>query len=1011
MTARTKVACVGNSITYGFLVDDREQNCYPAQLARMLGPDYEVMNFGHSGTTLLRHGHRPYISTPEYTAALEFNPDIAVIHLGINDTDPRDWPHYGDEFVKDYTELIESFRARNPKIRILIARLTPLGAGHFRFKSGTRDWRLLIQQEIERVSAATGAELIDFDAPLRDRQNLLPEGIHPNAEGAGILAATVYSGITGDYGGLSMAPVYQSGMVLQRDRPLTLRGKANAGSHVTVSLDGQTYVAVTDNRGDWSVTVRPLVTGRVYDMQVTDGRDSLYFQNILAGEVWLASGQSNMALFLRDAVGGTTDVKADTMLRIYDMKPVALTYAQQWSDSIIALVDRNRYFHPAQWESITPDNAAEFSAVAYYFGRMLRDSLDIPVGIISNSVGGATTESWIDVNTLELGLPEILVNWRSNDYVQPWAQQRATENTGTDGTHRHPFEPSYLFSAGIRPLTGYPIAGTIWYQGESNAHNTEIHETLFPLLIRSFRNEFGESMPMCFVQLSSLNRPSWPLFRDSQRRLAGQIPGTYMAVSSDVGNPSDVHPLRKRPVGERLARLALHHIYGYTSLTPAGPEPVGARAHDGTIIVTMANSNGMQGHNGETLRTFEVAAADGLYRPAVAEIISDSEIKVYNMDIKKPRYVRYGWEPYSTGNLENSDALPATTFRMEVDNAADYDPEPGMECGISAPYAGMLAGRLITAGGCNFPVNPMAADSRKKYYRGIYAADPSSMKWERIGSLPEGMAYGASVTTDDGILLIGGATENGATTDVRMLTVSGGSARLIAYPALPYPVDNMAACAIDNKVYVAGGNADGAPSRQLLMLDLHADMPSWKSLRSMPGNPRVQPVMTAGKTASGETCLYLWGGFAPRHNGNEPTLETAGLRYSPKKDKWYPLPAPTTDDGEPISLGGGTACTLTNGTIAACGGVNKDIFLDALRNQAPDYLQHPTPWYRFNGRVLHFHPASETWNAFEPDPAAARAGAAMIAGPDNDFFLTGGELKPRIRTAETLHIRYTANEL
>ena len=135
-----KVACIGNSITYGTLVEDRETMSYPAQLGRMLGDGYEIGNFGRPGATLLKKGHNPYMKSPEWRDALAFKPDIAIVHLGVNDTDPRNWPYHGDEFVTDYVSLIDSLRAVNPDVRIIIARLTPLSAKHYRFKSGTRAW-------------------------------------------------------------------------------------------------------------------------------------------------------------------------------------------------------------------------------------------------------------------------------------------------------------------------------------------------------------------------------------------------------------------------------------------------------------------------------------------------------------------------------------------------------------------------------------------------------------------------------------------------------------------------------------------------------------------------------------------------------------------------------------------------------------------------------------------------------------------------------------------------------
>lgn len=1001
-----RVACIGNSITYGYGLQNRELDSYPSQLQRMLGQDYTVGNFGHSGATLLRHGHRPYNDLPEWKQAIDFRPDIAVMHLGINDTDPRNWPHYSDEFTADYMALIDSLRSVNPNVRILIARLSPIKATHHRFISGTRDWRLQIQDAIEAIALQSGAELIDFDTPLRDRQDLLPDGLHPNPEGATIMATEVYRALTGNYGGLQLPPVYQDGMVLQRNRPLTIKGIANAHKKVTVTIDGKKYYANSDNLGRWKVLTAPITSGKNYTLEVYTDIDTIRIKDILAGELWVAAGQSNMEFPLWSAVGGTDEMveRADTLIRFYDQHFVELTNAYVWPDSSVEKVDRLQYYLPSKWTTLSTAKDGYVSAVAWHFAKTLRDSLDVPVGIIGCAVGGSPIESWIDINTLEAELPQILVDWRGNDFLQPWVRQRIADNT--TAPHRHPYEPSYLYSAAIRPLEGLPIAGAIWYQGESNAHNTEAHEQLFEMWTRSWRKAFGNGLPLIFVQLSSMERPSWAVFRDSQRRLAEKIPGVYMAVCSDKGHPTDVHPRDKRPVGERLARQALNHVYGMESVVPCGPEIVSAVAQpDGSVKLAMNHAESLRTSDGKEIRTFEVAETEGFYHPATATINSENEITLQSMEVKRPRYVRYGWQPYTTANLINADSLPASTFKVEVENAADFDMEPGLEYGVSAPFAGMISGKLLMVGGCNFPTaDPFAAGATKKFYKGIYSADPQTMEWQRVGSLREAMAYGASVPMQESIILIGGTTAEGSLKDVYSLSMPDGKAQLAPLPSLPVAIDNMATAAIGSTIYVAGGNVDGTPSTALWAMDLSAERPQWKQLRSMPGNKRVQPVMAAAKDASGQMCLYVWGGFAGRHGKYEPTLELAGLKFNPQSGKWSPLPAPTDPEGELLASGGGAIATLSDGRIALTGGVNKDVFLGALKAQPADYLQHPIEWYRFNPYLLVFDPKTERWTVEEKNAETARAGAAMVAGKDTDFYLIGGELKPRIRTSQTLHI-------
>lgn len=663
-----KVACIGNSITYGATITPRDSLSYPAQLQQMLGSTYDVGNFGKSGATLLRRGHRPYNEQPEYFSAIGFAPDVAVIHLGINDTDPRDWPNFNADFVSDYMQLISDIRQSNPNVRILIAKLTPIRASHPRFKSGTRDWRNEINAAIEVVAQATGCELIDFNAPLVDRQNLIRDGVHPDAEGAFLLAATVKSAITGDYGGLRLSPVYQSGMVLQRNRPLTIEGWGNVGSRVELTLDGKTYSADVSPLGKWKVVSEPLTdTDRRYTMTVSDGIETLSFDNIYVGELWMASGQSNMELPLAFVNGGAETIAgcSDSLLRIFNMEALARTNAQTWTEEAVDCVDRLEHFKPTCWQPVTPDNAGAFSAVAYHFAKELRDSLNVPVGVICNAVGGSPTESWIDVNTLELGMPDILVDWLGNDYVQPWVQKRAKENLGNHAGSRHPYEPSYLFSAGIRPLGSLTLAGVIWYQGESNAHNIEVHERLFEMFVDSWRRHFhSPQMPFYFVQLSSLNRPSWPQFRDSQRLLAQRIPYTGMVVSSDCGDSTEVHYTRKAEIGQRLAKQALRHEYGF-DLEYSGPEPIQAISTDSAVLVTFDHAKGLSPSDGNLIHGFEIAYLDGLYYPAYAEVVSECVIRLTNPEVVRPTYVRYGWEPFTRANLINAAGLPASTFKMK----------------------------------------------------------------------------------------------------------------------------------------------------------------------------------------------------------------------------------------------------------------------------------------------------------------------------------------------------------
>lgn len=665
---KIKVSCVGNSVTYGYLLPDRETNCYPAQLQRMLGEEYEVRNFGKSGSTLLKRGHRPYMDQQEYKEALEFAGDRVIIHLGLNDTDPRDWSNYRDDFVKDYLSLIASLRQANPSCKLWICRMTPIFDRHPRFKSGTRDWYWEIQQTIEQIAQLAHTGLIDLQAELYHRPDLFPDALHPTAEGAGILARVTYQALTGDYGGLQMPELYSDNMILQQKKPVRIAGTANAGESVSVLIAGQKKQTQAADNGKWEITLDPLTAGNGYTLQIETPSRKLSYSNVAVGEVWLCSGQSNMAFRVNQSVESQRKAFLDFArkkpdIRLYDMKPNWETYSVEWDASVLDSLNRLQYYKNTGWQPCDENTADRFSAVAFAFGQMLSDSLHVPIGLILNAVGGSPAEAWVDRKTLEFEFPDILSNWKQNDFIQDWVRERASLNVkkADNKLQRHPYEPCYLYEAGILPLDRYTIGGIIWYQGESNAHNKEAHEKLFRLLTQSWRSNWGEELPFYYVQLSSIDRPSWTWFRDSQRKLMQTIPNSGMAVCSDLGDSLDVHPRHKREVGERLAYWALNKTYGHPAV-PSGPLYRSVAFKGNAAYLTFDYGEGMRSSDGKPLRTFEIAEHEGLFVPAQAKVV-DGKVKVWNPEINHPRYVRYGWQPFTRANLVNGKGIPASTFR------------------------------------------------------------------------------------------------------------------------------------------------------------------------------------------------------------------------------------------------------------------------------------------------------------------------------------------------------------
>ena len=667
-----KVACIGNSVTYGAGLKQPETTSYPAVLQQLLGDQYTVRNYGHSGATLLRKGHNPYYRTRAFGEALAFAPDIAIIHLGLNDTDPRNWPAYRDEFAADYTWLIDTIRKANPAVTIYISRMTPIFHDHSRFRSGTRDWFWQIQELIPQVAAANKTGLLDFHTPLYSRPDLFPDALHPDEGGASILARTVYQEITGDYGGLQLPEVFSSHMVLQRGRPVPFYGTADRGEKVLVTFNGLTRSAVTGADGRWKLAFPACKAGGPYKVTITTPQRTIVLDDVLIGEVWLCSGQSNMDFPLQAAINSRDEplrAERSPAIRLLNREPIAETENRAWDSATLDRVNRLQYF-TGNWQRCDSATAKSFSAVAYYFAQRLHQQLRVPVGVIQVAVGGSTTESWIDRYTMEHHpvLVNELYGWRKSDFFMPWVRERADTNLkwSTIPKQRHPYEPAYNFEAGVAPLTSFPIKGVLWYQGESNAHNVELHETVFPELVKSWRKQWGYRFPFYYVQLSSLNRPSWPPFRYSQLQLLQTIPNSGLAVSSDVGDPVDVHPRRKKEVGERLAGLALHFTYGHTNIVPYGPMPLKATKVNNNMVLSFRYAGSqLKTSDGHPLRGFSLVNEKGESREVNA-IIQKDQVIIPLLGKERMIEVRYGWEPYTNANLMNEAGLPATTYKLKI---------------------------------------------------------------------------------------------------------------------------------------------------------------------------------------------------------------------------------------------------------------------------------------------------------------------------------------------------------
>lgn len=669
-STKIKIACIGNSITAGYLLKDAAHESYPAQLQKLSGDKYDVKNFGYSGATLLKKGHKPYYKTAEFIAALDFKPNIVIIHLGLNDTDPRNWPNYKDEFAANYSWLIDTLRYANPSVKIFICRLSPIFSGHPRFKSGTRDWYWQIQEQIPQIAKANGTGIIDLYEPLHNRPDLFADNLHPNAEGAGIIARTVYQVISGDYGGLSIPSFYSDDMVLQRQQPIRFYGKANAGTSVEINFNLHKQKTVADENGNWKFLFPALQAGGPYKVEIKNEQNEISFKNILIGDVWLCSGQSNMAFELKNAINAQPAIlqaSANKNLRLFKYNQLAETNNVSWDLATLDKINKLQYFS-GTWNTADANTAADFSAIAIFFANKIAVDENIPVGLIQVAVGGSPIESWISRYAMEKDeqLVDMLNNWRKSDFFMPWVRERADMNlkNSANPNQRHPYDPAYNFESAIDSLSHFPVKGVLWYQGESNAHNAEIYPNLFKAMVTDWRKSWSADLPFYYVQLSSIDRPSWPYFREMQFKLQQSVPNVFMAVSSDLGDSLDVHPKQKKEIGERLALLAEKYTYKKSTVA-TGPVLHSAIKQGKDILLELTSTKKLTTSGNKPLTGFELVNDKGIFIP-VQGIISNNKIRLSIPVNEKIIRIVYGWKPFTRANLVNEAGLPASTFSISI---------------------------------------------------------------------------------------------------------------------------------------------------------------------------------------------------------------------------------------------------------------------------------------------------------------------------------------------------------
>ena len=466
-------------------------------------------------------------------------------------------------------------------------------------------------------------------------------------------------------------------MVIQRDCPVHIWGRAEPGEAVSVAFRGAEARSVADALGRWSVYLPPGDAGGPFGMTIR-GANTVALGDILVGDVWVASGQSNMEWPVAWASDAKEEIAHAQFPRIRLVR--AMHKVSEYPlDNLVG----------EMWRETTPESAANFSAVAYHFGRLLESHLDVPIGVIQTAWGGTPLDAWTSLGAIsrEQALMPVFAEW--NTLMQEYALARlkydraakdweaAAPRAKAEGKAPPPapekpvgpggpYTPGGLFNAMVAPVTGYAIRGVIWYQGEANAtvERAPVYGRLFQAMIRDWRRAWGlGDLPFLYVQLANYDAPgkAWPELREAQRQ-ALALRNTAMVVTIDIGTPENIHPPDKKTVGQRLSLAARAVAYG-EQIEYSGPLPRQVTPEDGALRVWFDHAAVLTSRGG-AVRGFEIAGRDRKFVPGEARI-EGGTVVVRNEAIGRPAYVRYGWKDNPDGNLFNGAGLPASPFGWE----------------------------------------------------------------------------------------------------------------------------------------------------------------------------------------------------------------------------------------------------------------------------------------------------------------------------------------------------------
>ena len=450
---------------------------------------------------------------------------------------------------------------------------------------------------------------------------------------------------------IKLPAIVSSNMVLQRNTTVKLWGWADANEKITIktSWTKNAINIQADAKGNWSVDAQTTNSKEPQKITLKSKTSNITLDNILFGEVWLCSGQSNMEMPMKGYTGQPIFGSAQAVAKSNNPN-LRLFSVTRTKGAKTPLKEVEKY---SAWQQATPESVLKFSAVGYFYGQQLQEILNVPVGLIFTAWGGSSVEAWTSYEAL--------------------SKHQKIEFSDKDINAKPNITPTALFNSMINPLIPFTIKGAIWYQGENNREKPDVYKMLFPAMVEDWRTRWGiGNFPFYYVQIAPfayggndfLNYKNSAFIREVQFQCLDIIPNSGIAITMDIGDENSIHPPKKKEVADRLLYNALNNTYGYTYLNYQGPVFESMEIKDKGLVLKFKNEvNGIYAYNG--LEGFEIAGSDKIFYPANAKIVDRKKVLVFSDKVPSPVAVRYCWNNWVSGTLYNTNLLPAPSFRTD----------------------------------------------------------------------------------------------------------------------------------------------------------------------------------------------------------------------------------------------------------------------------------------------------------------------------------------------------------